>query len=299
MLLAAVEERDGIPIAKKFDLIAGTSTGGIIACAMAYGISANRLVSLYRDHGGTIFARSLPRKLATGFGTWAAKYRTDALQKQLLILGDARLSTRSLHCQLLVPTYCTHLPKDQLNEGLTEGASSMFFKTWRARADVHYDFTLRDVALATSAAPTFFPAAVIDNLAGESFSCVDGGVFANNPSLCALASAHELWPGEDVQLVSIGTGTKVKSTPAADWGLLQWGSKVSAVFMDGAADSVSYVARDLLGNRFIRCETDIACGAAEAFDDASPANIAALVRLGTAFANQFLPAFEAATARIT
>ncbi len=291
MLLEALEKREGKRIAAQFDLLAGTSTGGILTIGAAAGLPASRMVELYRDKGTGIFYRSAVHELASGGGVYGAKYPADFLEAELgSLLGHDRLSHIQVP-ELLVPTYCTHLPHpmDVDSDGTAESASSWFFKSWKARHDQAYDFSLVDVARATSAAPTYFPAAEILNGLGEPFVCVDGGTFANNPSLCAIAAAKQLWPGEELRVVSLGTGSKVKSIAAGDWGYSQWAPHVAGVFMDGAADTVSYVASALLGANFVRCELPITAPVDEAFDDADAKNIASLMALGSDYTKKFLP----------
>jgi hypothetical protein len=257
----------------KFDMIAGTSTGGILACGLCSGVPAKQMLELYTTHGGEVF----DRKLASGFVD--PKYDSANLERLLkAVLGSRKLSQASP--ELLVPSYCVQYPSPVAVDGVPSGAGSWFFKSWDARGEAHSDFALWQVARATSAAPTYFPTA---SVAGYWF--VDGGVFANNPALCALVDAMKLWPDDEIKLLSLGTGAKVTAIDGLDsqgWGIAQWATEITTLFMDGAADATSYHLNTLLGPRFLRCEIPLV-GVADAFDDASALNITNLQALGVKF----------------
>lgn len=287
-LLVALEQREGKPAGSQFDLLAGTSTGGIIAAGLAAGTPAKDILWLYQEHGPAIFQR---RWLYLLDPFIHARYSAAALESALKrVLGARRLGAPDLKAELLVPTYAVQLPFpiDLDGDGVEECASSFFFKSWKAREKPLYDFELWRVARATSAAPTFFPAAKISNVLGNLFIMVDGGVFANNPALCAWAAAKQLWPGEAIQVVSLGTGTRVRAVEAGNWGSGPWLRHIFSVFMDGSADSVSYVCREILGAEFIRCEMALPDGFDEAFDHASPSHIEALRDLAAGYTDKFL-----------
>jgi len=264
----------GQPCSALFDLLAGTSTGGIIACGLAVGLSAGSLLDLYQHQGGEIFAHN-----PLG-GLFNAKYQATQLEARLqAVLGTTRLSGVKAP-ELLVPAYCARLPAptDTDGDGVPEGAATWFFKSWAARADAAKDWPLWQVARATSAAPMYFPAAEPDG----NYRMVDGGTFANNPAACALASARRLWPGEEVKVLSLGTGSKVDGIDAGDWGAKQWATEIISLLMDGSADAMSYLCREFLGDDFLRCESPLV-GVADAFDDASSKNITNLVGLAGRF----------------
>jgi patatin-like phospholipase/acyl hydrolase len=264
------------------DLIAGTSTGGIIACGLVTGVPAETMAGLYIQHGTAVFDANF------GDGVFSPKYSAGNLEKLLQqILGTAKLSDARL--ELLVPAYCVQLPtlQDTDGDGIPEGTASWFFKSWEARTAPEKDQPLWAVARATSAAPTYFPTA----LTGGNWM-VDGGVFANNPADCAWAAASRLWPGEEIKVLSIGTGSKIVSFDGArtqNWGAAQWAPDISSVFMDGAADKTSYIMKTILGGNFLRCETALV-GVSDAFDDASAQNIANLNALADKFIAQNLAA---------
>jgi patatin-like phospholipase/acyl hydrolase len=294
-LLQELEKRAGKPIAEMFDLIAGTSTGGILACGLARRIPAERIGQLYVQHGLEIFNHSLAREIGTADGLLGARYSADALESLLQdVLGEARLSDVAAP-HLLVPSYCIALPAPVTLAGSTAQSSRapMFFKSWRANGRgpggseraAAFDFRLWQVARATSAAPTYFPPAVIESMSGDRYAMIDGGVFANNPSLCAVAAARRLRPAaERLLLVSLGTGVREKPIDAADawrWGDAEWLRPILAVLMDGAVDVVCYIAEQLLGSNHHRIEAAITGHEAPsaAFDDASADNLRRLEAL--------------------
>lgn len=299
-LLVALEGRLGKPICDAFDLIAGTSTGGIIGCGLAIALPATQLVDLYVNKGGGIFARNIGDEIASVGGVAGPKYQATALEAELkAVLGDAWLS--DVKTRLLVPSYCIQLPRpmDLDGDGLQQSAGSWLFASWFAQNDDAEDFQLWQVGRATSAAPTYFPAARIVNMLGAVFYTVDGGVFANNPAGLAIAKAKQLWPGEDILCVSIGTGGNVTAfdgAAAQAWGDVQWAPVITSASIDGSADAVSISARSEIGAKYVRAQIALSPPVNDAFDDASPSNIAALVDLGKTFVAQHLDRIETALA---
>lgn len=264
----------------RFDLVAGTSTGGIIAAAWAASIAMPRVLSLYIDHGHEVFQGS-----GLGGGLASPKYSADFLTSELkAVFGDTLLS-QVLGTELLIPSYIIRMatPIDTDGDGIIEGARSWYWRSWRARQDRAADAFLHDVCRATSAAPTYFPAAEVNgNLH------VDGGVFDNNPADAALSAAQKLWPGEEIRLLSLGTGTKIDALPpgAARWGDIQWAPHIASICIDGAADKTSALLAERTGIRFLRCDIALV-GVNDAFDDASLANITGLQALAGSFVSKF------------
>lgn len=269
-----VEVQKTVDIAKTHSLISGTSTGGIMAAGLVAGVPPTDILDLYVKHGTEVFDSN-----PIG-GLIEAKYRAGKLEGFFKNIFGAKRLSDIISPEILVPSYCCKLPAptDTDGDGVVEGATSMFFRSWKARADSKLDWPLWEVCRATSAAPTYFSAATIDG----GYVMVDGGVFANNPAMSALASAWNLWPGEEVRVLSLGTGSKVDPINAGNWGGSQWLSSIFSVFMDGAADAVSYQCTAALGSDFLRCEIALE-GVNDAFDDASTENITALQDLAEKF----------------
>ena len=285
VLLVEIEKRTGKPVSGLFDLIAGTSTGGILAAGLAMpenkGVDAPRfrasdLLELYEERGKDIFTRSLWDGITSGWGLSDEKYPSDNIEEVLNeYFGDIEL--KDVLTEILVTSY------------EIEERHPYFFKSARAGSDPdERNHFLRDVARATSAAPTYFEPAKIPTVSKSPKAriryLVDGGVFANNPAMCAFAEAMRLGKSpDDIILVSLGTGVGTRPIDydkAKDWGLLKWAKPVIDVMMDGVADAVDYQLGQMLppaGSRYYRFNTRLR----EALDDmdaANRANINALKR---------------------
>lgn len=253
IFLIEFERRTGKPICELFDLIAGTSTGGILASTLTlpnrYGkpkYSAEQVCSAYFEHGGDIFHRSVLRSGITLGGLVSPKYSPSGLESMLKkYLGDKRLHTTLT--EILITAY------DMAS------SSPWFFKTSFAknhRAPVD-DPLLTQVVRATTAAPTYFPP-----LTMEGHCLVDGGVFASNPALCAYAQARNMFPEEkEFLLVSLGTGLQVHNRPCSkikNWGIAEWAVPISAIMLNSSSASVDYQMRALLGNEnYVRFQVQL------------------------------------------
>jgi predicted acylesterase/phospholipase RssA len=138
------------------------------------------------------------------------------------------------------------------------------------------------VARATSAAPTYFePFKIEIDTHAHYYSLIDGGVFANNPAMCAYVEAKMMYPdADDFILVSIGTGELVQRLPhdeADSWGLAQWARPLLGVVFDGVSDTVDYQLQKLLplnekGRCYYRFQARLDNGG-DKMDDVSPRNI--------------------------
>lgn len=299
-VLQDIEVLTGKPSRELFHLISGTSTGGIIGCGLVVGKSAKQMGDLYVDEGGSIFQRSLWDRVVSIGGLGEPDYSAAPLESILYReLGKTWLSQIvdpqfGNQAELLIPSYAIQLPPSPADSALDASNPRMpyFFKSWKARGigldstehKDQFDFSLWAVARATSAAPTYFPPALIMNAQGESYGMIDGAMFANNPAMCALASAAKLYPDADkYMVVSLGTGGLERPIPynqAKDWGVIGWGRPVLNILMHGSADTVSYELDQFADVAHFRFQ--IALGrtlkqdpdaANEDLDDASPDNI--------------------------
>ena len=263
LVLAELEDRAGRPVFELFDLMAGTSTGGIIVCALCAPdpLPAAEVATIYEEEGPRIFDRSVFQRIQSAGGLIDEKYDAGALDRALeRFIGDKRLS--ATRPDLIVPTYDTAAP------------GPYFFKTTSAREDPADDARLADVARATSSAPTYFEPLELD-----SRSLLDGGVFAVNPGMSALAEVLRYHPEAAVRLVSLGTGertTKRSFDEIKDWGLVEWARPILDVVFDGISDAVDYQLRHALGEeRYWRFQVELT-RASDDLDDASEENIALL-----------------------
>jgi uncharacterized protein len=268
LVLAELERRAGRRVFELFDLIAGTSTGGILACALCApeALPAREVVRLYEEEGPKIFDRSLFQRIRSADGLLDEKYDDAALDRGLeRFLAQKRLAEAKP--DLIVPSYDTALP------------GPYFFKTTKARdTPATDDFALSLVARATSAAPTYFEAVE----AGER-ALVDGGVFATNPAMCAFAEVlnrDDVSP-RDVVLLSLGTGERTERhsfNEIKDWGLAEWARPILDVVFDGVSDAVNYqLERVLTGERYWRLQVELEL-ASDDLDDAGEDNLRKLRR---------------------
>lgn len=266
LLLATLESKTGKRCYKLFDMIAGTSTGGILALALARPKTpggspyyAADLVDLYRTRGKDIFDRSAAYTIESGDGLAGPKYRASGIEAVLQqYFGDTKLS------ESLTPTLITSYDAAEPGPAI--------FKSWKDPVNL-----MKDVARATSAAPTYFPPLQL----GDGLF-IDGGVFANNPSMCAWASASEIFGGDrDIMVVSVGTGNTEKKLDPRGWGLAKWAPSLVDIFMDGNSDTVDYQMKEVIGKlqwRYFRFQVDLG-SVTDAMDDASPKTVNALMGL--------------------
>ena len=230
------------------DLFAGTSTGGILALGLACGKTPEEICTVYKERGGVIFDDSIWDNLRDLGKTVGADYSSKGLKAELkTVFGDLKL--RDITRKVAIPTF------DLDNE---EVAAK---RTWKPKifhnfqgADSDGEQLVAHIAQYTSSAPTYFPSAD---------GYIDGGVYANNPSIVALAQAisRRNQPAEravmdEVVMLSLGTGvslTYIKGQ-TLDWGYAQWAQPLINVLMDGVAGISDYQARQLLDDRYHRLQ---------------------------------------------
>ena len=265
MVIAYLERMTKKPAHELFDLMVGTSTGGILALGLArpgHGppaqFSARRVVKLYEERGGAIFARSLWRKVRSVGGILEESYSHEALEGILEnYFADARLG------DCAVPTMVTSYDIQQ--------RSTIFLKSWRAD---HAQVFCRDAARATSAAPTYFEPKTLAT-GGFNRTLIDGGIFINSPAVSAYAEAQKLFPGEDIALLSLGTGELTRPIPyeeARTWGSALWVMSLLDCMFDGVSKAADHQMNLFLGPRYLRLQIPLAY-ANDDMDDASAGNI--------------------------
>ena len=209
-ILKEIETRTNKPISKLFNIVSGTSTGGLLTLAITKPntqgnpeFSAENLVDLYMERSKEIFAKpSIIRKIKTGFGLWGSKYDRAAYDKILLQIFKDTLLSQSL-CPVFIPIYSL-------------GNSKPFIaSTYFAARNKENDFYLRDIAGAASAAPTYFdPKKFRSPNSTTIYQGVDGGIYANNPELIGVTGVYLLHPSFEIGniiLLSLGTGDTVKN----------------------------------------------------------------------------------------
>ncbi|MCV9386343.1 patatin-like phospholipase family protein [Reichenbachiella ulvae] len=252
-----ITDNPNLRIADLFDFSAGTSTGGILTCLyLCPGedpegpiskFTAEEALDLYVKYGYDIFNKSKVKWYDLKMMFDATQYSPRVLEKLAKErFGDKRLS------QLLRPALITTYNLK---------TESTFFFSSREPESKKRDFYLRDVARSTSAAPTYFPPAKIKNLADPNQQMInlDGGVFANNPTMCAYAEVRDSKFGslkepsaKNMQILSIGTGggnLKIKGVnDSQKWGILKWAENIPNIMMDGSADTVAYEIQSIFNS---------------------------------------------------
>jgi len=232
--LAAWEESEQRSVTEYFDLIAGTSTGGIIALALGLGYTAKEILEFYLKEASNIF----PPSALAGIRHWVStKYEAEGLEKSLQeYFGERKLGQSRV--PLIVPAY---YPK--------AGGLYIFKTPHHPRLRNDYRELVRDVARATSAAPTYFPA-----YRGDSgIELVDGGVWANNPVMLAVTEAmgYLAVPQEQVYALRVGTTTTTVSVRSIsdEGGKTGMVKAVLDYMMRGQEQSASTMALHLLGDQ--------------------------------------------------
>ncbi len=266
IILAELQKRLGKNLDKAFDLIAGTSTGGIIA--LGIGTAANsgqpytpdELLNLYVENGPTIFKKNI---LTPEKELLLPKYSPDGLEK---VLAEFFQTTEfgSALTPLLISSYDL------------QGQIPFFFKSHRIARDPSYNWNVTNIARATSAAPTYFPPLHLIRGSAD-YALVDGGVFVNNPSMAAYAEARNLYPdAADFVVVSVGTGDRqdrIKYAQAKDWGLVGWAKQIVPVFMDSVSESVDYEMSLMPGCSYHRLQVENLQAQEADMDDVTAANL--------------------------
>lgn len=227
------------------DLIAGTSTGGLLALGLAHGLSPEFMRSVYETKGAEIFDDSWLDDLVDLGKITGADYDIKNLEREVKkIFGKTTLA--QLKRRVLITAF------DLDNESHNKAS-----RTWKPK--LFHNFPGHDtdgselaykVGLYTSAAPTYFPS--VDGY-------IDGGVYATNPSMCALAQSQDSDFKNrsflsDVVLLSLGTGTCLLYIEGKelDWGYAQWAKQLVTLMLDGTSGIADYQCNQILGDRYHR-----------------------------------------------
>ncbi len=287
--LTVVEETTGKRIVDHFDLIAGTSTGGIIAIGLGLGLSARQILDFYEQEGPRIFDQEnirdssilsrLQRLRKNGLRRarhfLLSKYKPDALRAALesaygdRLLGDSKT-------RLVIPAFDPRL-----------GGVYVFKTSHHERFVIDWKHNAVDVALATAAAPTYFPSHKMDN----GLSLLDGGIWANNPVGLAVVEALGIldWPRESLYVLSLGCSEEAFEIPENS-GKTGLATKVADIFMRGQTRAAIGTAKILTkhsdkSRRLYRYNEIVPTGM---YGLDSTEQIAALKGIGTNMARQAL-----------
>jgi patatin-like phospholipase/acyl hydrolase len=247
-------------------MYAGTSTGGILALGLAAGLTPAQIRDLYVTDGKLIFDSSWTRDVVELGGLSGSKYDNVNLKQILQETFGAR-KLQDLKPRVLIASFSLD---NQASDPASRTWNPKFFHNFTG-ADSDGDSLLVDVAMSTSAAPTYFPSYGV---------YIDGGVIANNPSMAAVVQAMDgrNQPGEratldGIKLLSIGTGASLQYIDDVDhdWGDAQWIKPILNVMMDGSVGVADFECRQLLGNSYCRVEPIFPAGKSFAMDDVSKA----------------------------
>jgi patatin-like phospholipase/acyl hydrolase len=262
-ILAEIEKRTGKRIFQLFDLIAGTSTGGILALGLAKpdprkpeeaDFTAEALIQLYRENGSKIFYEPTLERFTDADDLVRPKYSSDGRDAVLsqyfgdtpLLKSLTEVFLTSYDIELRVPVFFT-------SKSSKQETNSLVFRK------ICTGFSMKQAGMATSAAPTFFEPYQIPTAHRTDRGCyslVDGGVFANNPTTLALMEAiiDSKKAGKPLRLdeilvVSLGTGSLTRKYPydeARHWGLVGWVQPLLNITLDGSSESVAVQLEQLL-----------------------------------------------------
>jgi len=232
--LSDIEETLPNPIYSYFDLIVGTSTGGIIAIGLSLGFTASELVTFYRTYGPTVFggSRLVNSVKQLVWRKYSNKPLRDALKKTFedRLLGHAKT-------RLVVPSM-----------NIDTGEVHLFKTAHHQKFERDYKVLAMEAALATASAPTYFPTL----RTRLNFPLVDGGLWANNP--CGVAAVEAVgvlgWPRASTKILSLGC-----TDEPFDLGWLRtrnlgglWATKMVDTFMRGQSSGSMGTAYSLVGH---------------------------------------------------
>ncbi len=243
-VLAELEAMTGKRLVEYFDLITGTSTGGIIAVALGSGIPAQDIMGFYRTKGPDIFpstglyrrARSVLRQC------FQPKHSPHALRDAIhTVLGDRKLGESV--CRLVIPSY-----------DAVRGDVHLFKTAHHERFKQDYLLSAVDVAMATAAAPTYLPASTGEN----GLTHIDGGIWANCPATVGLVEAISVLEKnpKDIDILTIGTTTEPFhiSKKRRKAGLVLWNKGIIDLLMQAQVAAALAQAKVITGRKAMRID---------------------------------------------
>lgn len=270
--LARLERHLNQPLARYFDLISGTSSGGFIAALLGFGYSAQEVHGYFVGYGPRIFERRGPGSLGRRMLAWVlnpylrrfglefewlhrSRYRPDTFSWALgELFGERRFG--SARSRLVVPAM-----------DLASGRVVVFTTPHRPGLTRDRKLLSRDVVLAACAAPTYFPHVRL----GRGGCYADGALWANNPAVIAYGEAMRIrehcrrrgidapFEESDVRMLSLGTGRNrdFGNPRETDAGLKWWAPRIVDVIGNAQSEGVNFQMRHLLGSRYTRIDFDI------------------------------------------
>jgi patatin-like phospholipase/acyl hydrolase len=228
------------------DLIAGTSTGGLLALGISHGLGLDEIRDLYVNDGPEIFDDSWIDNLLDLGKLRGADYKIAPMRRVFKRVLGEETTLGQLRKRVLITAFdMDNEDEDELN------------RTWKPKLFHNFPGDANDrhelaykVGMYTAAAPTYFPS--VDGY-------IDGGVYANNPAMCALAQTQDRryrpTPAiDEVVLLSLGTGTSLFFIrgKTLDWGYVQWIRPLISLMLDGISGIADYQCQQMLRRRYHR-----------------------------------------------
>jgi patatin-like phospholipase/acyl hydrolase len=297
-----LEMRDQqVRIADCFDLLSGTSAGGILTCLylvpqergktpLRPKYSADYIHQLYCTLGPVLFKRPFSYLLRSGFGLFRSRYNEDALYDfSKKIIGDSYISEVMKDC--LITSY-----------DLSSRKALLFSRYSAHKYGEMADYKLCDIACATSAAPSYFVPAQIFAKDNGSRHLVDGGVYAGNPAMCSLVEAIKLWPQESIsnfRMLSIGTGKVIRPyqyNRTKHFGYIHWLHPILDILMSSVSETVDFQMQQIfmingVPEKYTRIEPPILTADIR-IDNASIKNIETLQSAAKNYIDHNSPLFD-------
>jgi len=261
VFLYELEKKIGKPLSSKFDLVVGTSTGGIIALVISVlEIEGPRLLEIYSEKNlKKIFTRSFSSLFRTKYNGYKK------LEVMYDYFGSLKMSSSDTPCSIVTYNLNTRFPE-------------IF-----SERD-HPEAYVADIAAATSAAPTYFPAVQI-----EDNWYVDGAVSTNNPALIALTEAEKLYPDDEIKVFSVGTGFNnnfIDGSRAKNWGSLSWlrGGIIPMLLESNLEHQLS---EKIIGDNYFRVDSNLN-DAATKIDIKSMSNLERMSEMGQKWWSKYM-----------
>jgi patatin-like phospholipase/acyl hydrolase len=262
-VLARLEQDLGVNIRESFDLIAGTSAGGIVALGLGAGLAPSEIVIHYEELVETVFPAARLRLWRRPRQLIAPVYDAETLRTALTKVLGERLLGDSVK-RLVIPAW-----------DVQRGTVHIFKTPHHVRLARDWRIPMVDVAMATSAAPLYFPAAHVDG-----HRLIDGGVWANNPSVVAVAEAVSMLnvPLNAIKILNIGTIDELTNHPKRRdrGGLLHWAKPIAPLILSAGSRGGQGTAEHLVGKANYTRFDALVPGGLYALDAVDPKDVAGL-----------------------
>ena len=262
-VLARLEQDLDVRLIDSFDLIAGTSAGGIIALALGAGLAPSEIVGYYEELVKAVFPAARRRLWRRPRQLLAPIYDGDALRTALTkVLGERLLGDSAK--RLVIPAW-----------EVQRGSVHVFKTPHHTRLARDWRIPMVDIAMATSAAPLYFPAARVDG-----HRLIDGGVWANNPSVIAIAEAVSMLdvPLASIRVLNVGTIDQLTNHPKRldHGGLFNWAKPIAPLILTAGSRGGQGIAEHLIGKAAFTRFDALVPGGLYALDSADPSDVAGL-----------------------